>query len=60
MEPIETIAWHGIIDQGELDDWRGQLACLGCPGPWPKASPTAWTGTKSPRWHTAAADCGSR
>jgi hypothetical protein len=22
MEPIETIAWHEIIGQGELHDWR--------------------------------------
>ena len=32
MEPIETIAWHEIIDQGELHDWRAaQLARLGFP-----------------------------
>ncbi len=35
MEPIETIAWHEIIDHGELHDWRvAQLARLGFPGPW--------------------------
>jgi len=34
MEPIETIAWHEIIDHGELHDWRAaQLARLGFPGP---------------------------
>lgn len=33
MEPIETIAWHEIIDHGELHDWRAaQLARLGFPG----------------------------
>ena len=33
MEPIETIAWHEIIDHGELHDWRAaQLARL-APGP---------------------------
>ena len=32
MEPIETIAWHEIIDHGELHDWRAaQLARLGFP-----------------------------
>jgi hypothetical protein len=60
MEPIETIAWHEIIDHGELHDWRvAQLARLGSPGPWPKPSPTTWTGTKSQRWYTAAAGRGS-
>ena len=34
MEPIETIAWHEIIDHGELHDWRvAQLARLGFPRP---------------------------
>ena len=34
MEPIETIAWHEIIDQGELHAWRAaQLARLGFPRP---------------------------
>ena len=34
MEPIETIAWHEIIDHGELHDWRvAQLARLGMPRP---------------------------
>jgi len=60
MEPIETIAWHEIIDGGELHDWRAaQLIRLGFPGRWPKPSPTAWTGTKSPRSYTAAAGRGS-
>ena len=32
MEPIETIARHEIIDQGELHDWRAaQLSRLGFP-----------------------------
>ena len=32
MEPIETIAWHEIIDHGELHDWRAaQLTRLGFP-----------------------------
>jgi hypothetical protein len=61
MQPIETIAWHEIIDHGELHDWRAaQLTRLGFPGRWPEPSPTRWTGTKSPRWYTAAAGCGSR
>ena len=34
MEPIETIAWHEIIDHGELHHWRvAQLARLGFPRP---------------------------
>jgi hypothetical protein len=34
MEPVETIAWHEIIDHGELHDWRAaQLARLGLPRP---------------------------
>ena len=34
MEPIETIAWHEIIHQGELHDWRtAQLIRLGFPRP---------------------------
>ena len=34
MEPIETIAWHEIIGQGQLHDWRAaQLARLGFPRP---------------------------
>ena len=34
MEPIETIAWHEIIDHGELHDWRAaQLARLRFPRP---------------------------
>ena len=34
MEPIETIAWHEIIDWGELHDWRAaQLIRLGFPRP---------------------------
>ena len=61
MEPIETIAWHEIIDHGELHDWRvAQLAWLGFPRPLAAPSPTTWTGTKSPRWRTAAAGRGSR
>ena len=32
MRPIETIAWHESIHQGELHDWRAaQLARLGFP-----------------------------
>jgi hypothetical protein len=32
MEPIESIAWHEIIDHGELHDSRAaQLARLGFP-----------------------------
>ena len=31
----------------------------GSPGPWPKPSPTTWTGMKSSRWYTAAAGRGS-
>jgi len=50
MEPTETITWHEIINHGELHDWRAaQPARLGSPGPWPKPSPTTWTGTTSPR-----------
>ena len=34
MEPIQTIAWHEIIDHGDLHDWRvAQLARLGFPRP---------------------------
>ena len=34
MEPTETIAWHEIIHQGELHDWRAaQLIRLGFPRP---------------------------
>ena len=34
MEPIETIARHEIIDQGELHNWRAaQLTRLGIPRP---------------------------
>ena len=33
-QPIETIAWHEIIHQGELHDWRAaQLIRLGFPRP---------------------------
>ena len=60
MEPIETIAWHEIIHQGELHDWRAaQLIRLGFPRPLAEPSPTTWTGTKSPRSYTAAAGRGS-
>jgi hypothetical protein len=34
MKPIEAIAWHEVIDQGELHDWRAaQLIRLGFPRP---------------------------
>ena len=60
MEPIETIAWHEIIHQGELHDWRAaQLIRLGFPRPLAEAVADHVTGTKSPRSYTAAADRGS-
>ena len=61
MEPIETIAWREIIGQGELHYWcAAGWPGWGFPGPWPKPSPTRWTGMKSRRWYTAAADHRSR
>ena len=59
MEPIETIAWHEIIDHGELHDWRAaQLARLGSRS-LAEAVADHVDCTKSPRWYTAAAGRGS-
>ena len=33
MEPTATIAWHEIIDHGELHDWRGPADPAGVPRP---------------------------
>ena len=61
MEPIEMIAWHEIIDHGELHAWRAAtLARLGFPGPLAEAVADHVDCTKSLRWYTAAAGRGSR
>ena len=60
MEPIETIAWHEIIHQGELHDWRAaQLIRLGFPRPLAEAVADDVDWHESPRSYTAAADRGS-
>ena len=56
MEPLATD--YDAIDRSEssVHDWRvSQLTRLGIPGRWPKSTPTASTGIRSPGWCAAAA-----
>jgi hypothetical protein len=51
MEPPTT--GYDAIDYAEssVHDWRvSQLTRLASPGRWPKSTPTASTGTRSPGW----------
>jgi hypothetical protein len=56
MEPPAT--GYDAIDhiQSSVHDWRvSQLTRLGIPGRWPRSTPTASTGIRSPGWCATAA-----